>query len=121
MTIKFRLGAAFATVVLLLIGVAVYAIMSLSGLNDTLANVINGPAKQLQYAMQVNVEQAEQSRAQRNALLRATDQETEADYRNAEQRTKNLQAAIAAGLPNASEVGRQCGWSCRSRQKPLVL
>ncbi|MBB4101682.1 methyl-accepting chemotaxis protein [Allorhizobium borbori] len=106
MTIKFRLGAAFATVVLLLIGVAVYAIMSLSGLNDTLANVINGPAKQLQYAMQVNVEQAEQIRAQRNALLRATDQETEADYRNAEQRTKNLQAAIAAGLPNASEVGR---------------
>ncbi|PZU21767.1 MAG: methyl-accepting chemotaxis protein [Shinella sp.] len=106
MTIKFRLGAAFATVVLLLVGVAVYAIMSLSGLNDTLANVINGPAKQLQYAMQVNVEQAEQIRAQRNALLRATDQETEADYRNAEQRTKNLQAAIAAGLPNASEVGR---------------
>ena len=118
-TIKLKLALAFSAVVLLLAGVAFYAVTSLSSLNHALDSVIKGPAKQLQYAMQVNIEQAEQVRAQRNAMLRATAEETEADYRNAEQRTQNLADVIEKGLPNASEEGRPMWLELQTTTKAL--
>ena len=105
-TIKFRLGAAFAAVVLLLACVAVYGLMSLATVNQTMNEIINGHARRLELAMQVNIEQAEQVRALRNAFLRATDEERYGDYRTAEQRVLNLRKAIEAGLTVATETGR---------------
>ncbi|WP_414899989.1 methyl-accepting chemotaxis protein [Rhizobium cremeum] len=118
-TIKLKLALAFSAVVLLLVGVTLYAVNSLASMDHALAAVINGPATQLQYAMQVNIEQAEQVRAQRNALLRTTMEQSEADYRSAEQRTQNLANAIEKGLPNASEEGRPMWLELQTATKAL--
>ena len=118
-TIKFKLAMAFTAVVVLLVGVALYAINSVSKLNDGLAEVISGPAHRLELAMQVNIEQAEQVRAQRNALLRATAAETETDYRTAEQRTANMKKAIEEGLGMATEAGRPIWLTLQAATKDL--
>ncbi|MFN7008692.1 MAG: HAMP domain-containing protein, partial [Allorhizobium sp.] len=118
-TIKFKLAMAFTAVVVLLVGVALYAINSVSKLNDGLAEVISGPAHRLELAMQVNIEQAEQVRAQRNALLRETAAETETDYRTAQQRTQNMQKAIEEGLAMATEAGRPVWLTLQTATKDL--
>jgi methyl-accepting chemotaxis protein len=106
MTIKFKLGAAFAAVILLLIGVAVYGVMSLATVNRTMNDIVEGHARRLELAMQVNIEQAELVRALRNAFLRSTDEERTNDYTAAKQRAENLRNAIEAGLVIATESGR---------------
>ncbi|EJB02162.1 hypothetical protein Rleg9DRAFT_0944, partial [Rhizobium leguminosarum bv. trifolii WSM597] len=47
-TIKLKLAAAFGFVILLLVGSAVYGIISLSSLNDAVGDLVSGPAKRLE-------------------------------------------------------------------------
>ena len=67
-TIKLKLAIAFAFLIVLLVGTAGYGVVSLAGLNDTLGNVLSGPAARLQLAMTLNNEQLEQLRQQKNLL-----------------------------------------------------
>lgn len=106
MTIKFKLGAAFATVVLLLVGVSFYAITSLSSLNQAILDLLEGPVARYELATQVNIEQAEQLRAQRNALLMPTQKEVDDYYAAAAKRMENLEAAIEKGHSVAVEQVR---------------
>lgn len=106
MTIKFKLGAAFAVILTLLGGLAYFSLNSLAESNRSLLGVIDGSAKRLELAMQVNLEQAEQVRAQRNALIFTAPADVANYYKQALTRAENLQRLLEQGLAVSTERGR---------------
>ncbi|MCC2613111.1 methyl-accepting chemotaxis protein [Neorhizobium petrolearium] len=68
-TIKLKLALAFGFVIIMLLATAAYGIFSLSSLNDTLEQVITGPAERLKLAQTLNNEQLQQIRQQKNLLM----------------------------------------------------
>jgi methyl-accepting chemotaxis protein len=70
-SIKLKLTIAFGFVIIMLMATATIAIMSLSELNTTLENVVEGPATRLRLAQELNITQLQQLRQQKNMLLAA--------------------------------------------------
>ena len=68
-SIKLKLASAFGFIILMLIVTAGYGVFSLSNLNDTLEQVIQGPATRLKLTQTLNAEQLQQLRQQKNLLL----------------------------------------------------
>ncbi|MEZ2127981.1 MULTISPECIES: methyl-accepting chemotaxis protein [unclassified Sinorhizobium] len=68
LTIKTKLVSAFAFIILMLVGTAAYGIMSLGSLNDTLGNLLAGPAARLDLSQQINIAQLEAIRQQKNLM-----------------------------------------------------
>ncbi len=68
-SIKLKLALAFGFVILMLVGTAAYGIFSLSHLNQTLEDVLQGPAMRLQLTQELDIEQIQQIREQKNLLL----------------------------------------------------
>jgi methyl-accepting chemotaxis protein len=68
-SIKLKLASAFGFIILMLIVTAGYGIVSLSNLNDTLGQVIQGPATRLKLTQMLNTQQLQQLRQQKNLLL----------------------------------------------------
>jgi methyl-accepting chemotaxis protein len=71
-SIKLKLASAFGFVILMLLATAAYGILSLSSLNDTLEHVLQGPAERLKLAQNLNNEQLQQIRQQKNLLMATT-------------------------------------------------
>ena len=72
LTIKAKLVGAFTFIILMLIGTAGYAIMSLSNFNDTISDVLEGPAARLELTQQINIDQLQVIRQQKNLLAART-------------------------------------------------
>jgi len=107
MKIKTKLAASFAVVLLLLVSIAALGIYSLSQLNSSVLELLSGPLFRKEIAMQLNIEQAEQIRAQRNALLVTTAREIEAYYEQAEARSDKMDELIATlQAQTLSEAGK---------------
>ncbi|TLX10227.1 methyl-accepting chemotaxis protein [Rhizobium sp. MHM7A] len=105
-TIKLKLGLAFAVMTLLLIGIAVYGSLSLGTLNEASGNMIDGPVRRLELALNANIAEVNAIRAQKNALL-STDHETAAGfYKEADQNLQTLFDTVDAGLAIASPEGK---------------
>ncbi|MBX4916036.1 HAMP domain-containing methyl-accepting chemotaxis protein [Rhizobium bangladeshense] len=105
-TIKLKLGLAFAVITLLLIGIAVYGSLSLGTLNEASGNMIDGPVRRLELALNANIAEVNAIRAQKNALL-STDHETAAGfYKEADQNLQTLFDTVDAGLAIASPEGK---------------
>ncbi|WP_312407162.1 methyl-accepting chemotaxis protein [Rhizobium sp.] len=68
-SIKLKLASAFGFIILMLMVTAGYGIFSLGNLNDTLEQVIQGPATRLKLTQTLNAEQLQQLRQQKNLLL----------------------------------------------------
>ncbi|MGO7425323.1 methyl-accepting chemotaxis protein, partial [Rhizobium ruizarguesonis] len=81
-TIKLKLAAAFGFVILLLVGSAVYGIISLSSLNDAVGNLVSGPAKRLELALEAKTAELNAVRWQKNALLEMDPEVARKDYQN---------------------------------------
>ena len=81
-TIKLKLAAAFGFVILLLVGSAVYGIVSLSSLNDAVGNLVDGPAKRLELALEAKTAELNAIRWQKNALLEMDPEVARKDYQN---------------------------------------
>ncbi|MBB4349194.1 MULTISPECIES: methyl-accepting chemotaxis protein [Rhizobiaceae] len=71
-SIKLKLASAFGFIIMMLIVTAGYGIFSLGNLNDTLEQVIQGPATRLKLTQTLNAEQLQQLRQQKNLLLAST-------------------------------------------------
>ncbi|HVK80230.1 MAG TPA: HAMP domain-containing protein, partial [Verrucomicrobiae bacterium] len=69
LTIKIKLAIAFGLLILLLAGVAGFGIVSLGNLNQTISDVISGPAARLELAQRMNVDQLMVVRSEKNMLL----------------------------------------------------
>ncbi len=70
-SIKLKLASAFGFIIIMLLATATYGIFSLASLNDTLENVLQGPVLRLKLAQNLNNEQLQQIRQQKNLLLAA--------------------------------------------------
>jgi methyl-accepting chemotaxis protein len=68
-SIKLKLASAFGFIIMMLMVTAGYGIFSLGNLNDTLEQVIQGPATRLKLTQTLNAEQLQQLRQQKNLLL----------------------------------------------------
>ena len=68
-SIKLKLASAFGFIILMLLVTAGYGIFSLGNLNNTLEQVIQGPATRLKLTQTLNAEQLQQLRQQKNLLL----------------------------------------------------
>ena len=71
-SIKLKLGLAFGFIIVMLVATASYGILSLANLNNTLESVLQGPALRLKLAQNLNIEQLQQLRQQKNLLLAPT-------------------------------------------------
>lgn len=109
MTIKLKLAASFAAVLLLLIGIAFYGILSLGNLNNAFQSMLQGPNTRLMLAKDVNTDQAEIVRAQKNALLDTDLASAMNYYKSAEQRLDQMEARVRQGFEGASE-GYKPNW-----------
>jgi methyl-accepting chemotaxis protein len=105
-TIKLKLAASFAAVLTLLIGIAAYGTTSLESLNTSTENLLTGPAARLLLAMQINTDQAEIVRSQKNALLEDSNTAAMKYYNGADERITAMEARIREGLSGASEANK---------------
>ncbi|MEZ2127982.1 MULTISPECIES: methyl-accepting chemotaxis protein [unclassified Sinorhizobium] len=105
-TIKLKLGLAFGVMTLLLIGIAFYGSMSLGTLNDASGDMINGPVRRLELALTTNVAEVDTIRAQKNALLAASQEDAARFYQEADDNLQKMFDAVGDGYAIASPEGK---------------
>src|ERR1700744_683098 len=103
-TIKLKLAMAFGFVIVLLIGSAIYGIVSLSSLNDAISDLIAGPAAKLEAAEELNINMLELVRDQKN-IITASNADEMAQYQASAEGNKNDVATIISGLISGSASG----------------
>ncbi|TCA38884.1 HAMP domain-containing protein [Rhizobium leguminosarum bv. viciae] len=105
-TIKLKLAAAFGFVILLLVGSAVYGIISLSSLNDAVGNLISGPAKRLELALEAKTAELNAVRWQKNALLEMDPEVASKDYQNSAKSLDEMVVFATGGQQLATAEGK---------------
>ncbi|MDC7744926.1 methyl-accepting chemotaxis protein [Rhizobium binxianense] len=105
-TIKLKLAAAFGFVILLLVGSAVYGIISLSSLNDAVGDLVSGPAKRLEMALEAQTAELDAVRWQKNALLEADSEIVKKDYQNSAKSVDEMLGFATSGLQLATAEGK---------------
>ncbi|ARM13827.1 MULTISPECIES: methyl-accepting chemotaxis protein [Rhizobium] len=105
-TIKLKLAAAFGFVILLLVGSAVYGIFSLSSLNDAVSDLISGPAKRLELALEAQTAELDAVRWQKNALLEMDPEVARKDYQNSAKSVDEMLTLVTSGLQLATAEGK---------------
>ncbi|MCM2477853.1 HAMP domain-containing protein, partial [Rhizobium sp. CG5] len=105
-TIKLKLALAFGLIIILLGGIAGYGVLSLGSLNDTVNDMVSGPAKRLEYALQSNIEMLTAVRAQKNMILATSVQQVKDFSAEGDASIKRMEDWLAKGLAIASEQGR---------------
>ncbi|WP_042118997.1 methyl-accepting chemotaxis protein [Rhizobium etli] len=105
-TIKLKLAAAFGFVILLLVGSAIYGIISLGSLNDAVGSLISGPAKSLELALEAQTAELNAVRWQKNALLEMNPETVIRDYQNSAKSTDEMLAFAKSGQQLATAEGK---------------
>ncbi|MBY2934065.1 methyl-accepting chemotaxis protein [Rhizobium leguminosarum] len=105
-TIKLKLAAAFGFVILLLVGSAVYGIISLSTLNDAVGNLVAGPAKSLELALEAKAAELSAIRWQKNALLEMDPEVARKNYQNSAKSMDEMLAYAVSGQQLATVDGK---------------
>ncbi|WP_137129554.1 methyl-accepting chemotaxis protein [Rhizobium sp. FY34] len=105
-TIKLKLAFAFGLMTVLIIGMALYSTFSLSTLNQSASNMIDGPVKRLDYALTISGKMSEAIRAQKNALLEQDAAEAGEYYRASDLLMVELLDLAKSGLAIASVEGK---------------
>ncbi|RFB90117.1 chemotaxis protein [Rhizobium leguminosarum bv. trifolii] len=105
-TIKLKLAAAFGFVILLLVGSAAYGIISLSSLNDAVSDLISGPAKRLELALEAKTAELDAVRWQKNAILEMNPEVAMKDYQNSATSRDQMLAFATSGQQLATAEGK---------------
>ncbi|MBB4009055.1 methyl-accepting chemotaxis protein [Allorhizobium taibaishanense] len=105
-TIKLKLGLAFGIVVTLLICSSVLGVQSLSTMNDAMSNALQGPVDRLRLAQELQVQQLQQVRQQKNVQLAQSQEEMKAGIAKANAARTEFDAAFAAVVAKATEQGK---------------
>jgi methyl-accepting chemotaxis protein len=105
-SIKLKLAAAFGFVILMLAATATYGIISLSGLNDTLEDVLQGPALRLKLAQSLNNDQLQQLRQQKNVLLARNPAEMQGYIAKSDDARRDFDQNFKAVESRATEQGK---------------
>ncbi len=105
-TIKMKLGLAFCLMTLMLIGIAVYGVMSLSTLNQASSDMVDGPVQRMKLSLLANVRQVDAIRAQKNAQLADNLSEATPYLKDAVVNIDAMLAAAQQGLALATAQGK---------------
>ncbi|RYE52738.1 MAG: hypothetical protein EOP18_10260, partial [Rhizobiaceae bacterium] len=105
-TIKLKLALAFAFLLILLLGTAGYGINSLSGINDTMESMVEGPVARLELAQKINIAQLQSIRQQKNLIGAKTMAEIKAAEGKGDEARAALKEALDKAISIASEQGR---------------
>jgi methyl-accepting chemotaxis protein len=105
-TIKLKLAIAFGLVITLLVGSALYGIMSLGSLNTSVSALIEGPAKRMELALRANAEQLDTIRWQKNALLATDVADVQKAYAASTENLLSLRRLLSDGERIASVEGK---------------
>ncbi|MBB3392141.1 methyl-accepting chemotaxis protein [Rhizobium sp. BK275] len=106
LTIKTKLVTAFTFIILMLMGTAAYGIFSLGSLNDTIGNLLAGPAARLDLAQQINIAQLEAIRQQKNLLTARNADDASGAIEKGNKARKDFADAFAAVTKLATEQGK---------------
>ncbi|MBB4009057.1 HAMP domain-containing methyl-accepting chemotaxis protein [Allorhizobium taibaishanense] len=105
-TIKLKLALSFGLMIVMLIAMALYGISSLSTINQSTSDIIDGPVKRLEYGLSASGKMSEAIRAQKNALLAKDAAEADKYFKAADANTKDLLDLAESGLEIASPQGK---------------
>jgi methyl-accepting chemotaxis protein len=105
-TIKLKLALAFAFMLALLLGTAIYGIQSLSGINDTMKATLAGPVTRLELVQRVNIAQLQGIRQQKNLVAANTPTEIQAAQKRGDVARADLKEALDKALTIVTEQGR---------------
>ncbi|MGG6892537.1 methyl-accepting chemotaxis protein [Rhizobium sp. BR 315] len=102
-TIKLKLLLAFAVVIAMLLGTAVYSITTLGQVNDNWSDTLTGPAERLRLAQNLDIAVLQQLRQQKNMLLSASVDETKGYIAKSDVARAEFDADLTKILANATE------------------
>lgn len=105
-TIKLKLAIAFGFVIALLLGTAGYGIISLGNLNQTVEDVLQGPAARLKLAQQINIYQLQAIRQQKNLLAATTEKESTSARTKGDENRKLFDEMLNQAEAKATEQGK---------------
>jgi methyl-accepting chemotaxis protein len=105
-TIKLKLALAFGLIILMLVGTAGYAMLSLGNLNDNLEGVLEGPAARLEMAQELDIQQLQQIRQQKNLLNADNTADAQKYTALADEARRNFDEAMGQGTAKATEQSR---------------
>ncbi|CDZ28932.1 methyl-accepting chemotaxis protein [Neorhizobium galegae] len=105
-SIKLKLASAFGFIIIMLLATATYGIFSLGSLNDTLENVLQGPALRLKLAQNLNNEQLQQIRQQKNLLLAANPGEMQGYIAKGDEARRVFDETLKTVEAHATEQGK---------------
>ncbi|WJH41741.1 methyl-accepting chemotaxis protein [Aliirhizobium terrae] len=105
-TIKLKLALAFGLIILMLVGTAGYAMLSLGNLNDNLEGVLEGPAARLEMAQELDIQQLQQIRQQKNLLNADSSSEAQAYITAADEARKYFDDTMQQGIDKSTEQSR---------------
>jgi methyl-accepting chemotaxis protein len=110
LTIKAKLVTAFTFIILMLVGTAGYGIMSLGSLNDTLGNLLAGPAARLELTQNINIAQLETIRQQKNLLAASDPKEMQSSIEKGNSAREDLTTALS-GVQKIADPENRARWA----------
>ena len=105
-TIKLKLILAFAFILLVLVGISTYSILSLGTVNQALSDVVSGPEKRLQIALQIDRNLSEIIRQQKNAVMARSTEEANSFLKVVTDLMRDTTGIIKTGLDEVSAEGK---------------
>ncbi|RRN62656.1 methyl-accepting chemotaxis protein [Caulobacter sp. 602-1] len=114
-TIKMKLGATFAVLILMMLVVVTVGISRMGSLNTAISDVISGPAKRLSLVQAIDGEMGRNLRWEKNMALTTDEALTKKFDADALASRAKIEAMIAEGNAKASEQGKPL-WAQLQRQ-----
>ena len=114
-TIKMKLGATFAVLILMMLVVVTVGISRMGSLNTAISDVISGPAKRLSLVQAIDGEMGRNLRWEKNMALTTDEASTKKFDADALASRAKIEAMIAEGNAKASEQGKPL-WAQLQRQ-----
>jgi len=114
-TIKLKLATAFSFLILLMAGTAGYSIFSLSAFNDSISDVLNGPAERLKLAQDIGIEELQMIRQQKNLLLATDPTERASSITKSDAARDRFENALKSAEAKATERGRPLWQAIRDK------
>ncbi len=105
-TIKLKLGATFAVVLTLLLGMAALAASKLSEMNDVTTQLVTGPVARLDRAETLNERISYALRMEKNLALSSDDQQMRVFDGDLMRARTDITSLIETGLATATPAGR---------------
>ncbi|USQ95275.1 HAMP domain-containing methyl-accepting chemotaxis protein [Caulobacter sp. RL271] len=114
-TIKMKLGATFAVLILMMLTVVFVGVSRMGALNTAITDVISGPAKRLAIAQSIDGEMGRNLRWEKNMALTTDEVLTKKFDASATDSRAKIEQLIAEGNAKASEQGKPL-WAQLQRQ-----